>query len=583
MRNWNRRMKKRKNVFVELSVKYCHWLLLSVLMSFVLAQVLVKGNTIIGDAADQLLGGLTVDMKPFTGQLVGLTLTGFVAAYLTALASSYFNAHVLGELRSRTAKKLVRLEFSYFDDKGTGSIMNKLISDINEAGRFFGEVLPNLIQASISVITIGIYMVLLDWKLFLSVIVFYPVLLLCADWVAKKLQNLAKKRRSKIDERTALAYDSVQGIVVGRSYNLNDILFEKINKVILAVFENEKSRTRISSASWVLQNIISWIPSVVCYLIAMSEVLDGTITIGSMFAFVVLLNRFEHSIEEIPFSLNEWRETSVSMERIKEILSGPEETGGLWTGDMSGDEQKVIEFSGVRFGYGEEDVFKELSFVIERGKTTAFVGGSGQGKTTAFKLICGLYHVTGGEYRLYGRNFSDWDIAAARKQFSLVSQNVFLLPETIWENVAYGRPGASREEIMEACRNANIHEFIMSLPEGYDTYVGERGVRLSGGERQRISIARAFLKDAPVLLLDEPTSAIDVKNEEAIKEAIDRISKGRTVIIIAHRLNTIENADKIMVFEGGRIVEQGNHTQLMEKNGTYALLYGKQEGGSHEA
>lgn len=580
-------MKKEKNIYIEISLKYGHWFLLGVMMSYLLTQILVSGNTIIGGAADLLLAEGTVDIKPYMRQLAGLTAAGFMAAYLAGLANSWFNANVLGELRRRTVCKLVKLEFAYFDDKGAGSIMNKLISDINETGRFFGEVLPNLTQAVISVVTIGIYMAVLDWKLFLSVILFYPALLFCADRVAKRLQKLAKYRRNQLDERTAMCYDSVQGIVVGRSYNLYEILFNKINTVIQAVFQNEKRRTRISSTSWVLQNLISWIPSIVCYLFAMTEVLKGEITVGSMFAFVVLLNRIKHSIEEIPFCLNELRETSVSMDRVQEILRAREENSGTWTGEDLTDVQEVIEFSKVRFGYGEEDIFEDLSLTVERGKTTAFVGGSGQGKSTALKLICGLYPIRGGEYSLYGKQFSDWNLESARKLFSLVSQNVFLLPETIAENVSYGKPGASMEEIQKACENANIHDFIMSLPQGYDTLVGERGVRLSGGERQRISIARAFLKDAPILLLDEPTSAIDVRNETAIKEAIERISKGRTVIIIAHRLNTIEKADKIMVFEGGKIAEQGNHIQLMRRAGVYAALYGKQEqdrkGENHEA
>ncbi|WP_309245223.1 ATP-binding cassette domain-containing protein, partial [Clostridium sp. CF012] len=189
----------------------------------------------------------------------------------------------------------------------------------------------------------------------------------------------------------------------------------------------------------------------------------------------------------------------------------------------------------------------------------AFVGSSGEGKSTIFKLLCGFYQKQSGNYKLYGRNFEDWNLNVARDLYSLVSQNVFLFPESIADNVAYGREGATMEEIKEACRLANIHDFIISLPQQYDTLAGERGTRLSGGERQRISIARAFLKNAPILLLDEPTSAIDVGTEDLIKEAIERISQGKTVITIAHRLSTIENADSIMVLSKGQIVESGTN------------------------
>jgi ABC-type multidrug transport system fused ATPase/permease subunit len=193
-----------------------------------------------------------------------------------------------------------------------------------------------------------------------------------------------------------------------------------------------------------------------------------------------------------------------------------------------------------------------------------------------FKILCGFYKPQAGAYRLYGHDYQEWDIRSAREQFAYVSQNVFLFPETIAANVGYGREGATFDEIVEACKNANIHEFIESLEDGYNTYVGERGVRLSGGQRQRLSIARAFLKEAPILLLDEPTSAVDVETESLIKEALDRISFGKTVITIAHRLSTIEDADDILVFDKGKVVEKGSHEELLHAQGVYHQLYMKE-------
>ena len=202
-------------------------------------------------------------------------------------------------------------------------------------------------------------------------------------------------------------------------------------------------------------------------------------------------------------------------------------------------------------------------------------GGSGEGKTTIFKLLCGFYEIGGGQYRLFGHSFVDWNLEAARKCFSQVSQNIFLFPGTIRQNVACGKENATEKEIVEACKNANIHDFIMELPQGYETLVGERGVLLSGGQRQRISIARAFLKNAPILLLDEPTASVDVASEQKIQEAIDRVAIGRTVIIIAHRLSTIKNVKKIYVVSGGKIAEAGNHEELLGKRGIYAQMYAK--------
>ena len=194
---------------------------------------------------------------------------------------------------------------------------------------------------------------------------------------------------------------------------------------------------------------------------------------------------------------------------------------------------------------------------------------------TIIFMSCGFYEKSNGQYLLFGHPFEEWDLEAARRCFSEVSQNVFLFPDTIWQNVACGKENATDEEVVEACKNANIHDFIMQLPEGYATFVGERGVRLSGGQRQRISIARAFLKDAPVLLLDEPTAAVDIEAEQKIQEAIERIAAGRTVIIIAHRLSTIRNAKRIYVVSGGKIAVMGNHEELMERRGIYAEMYAK--------
>ena len=216
---------------------------------------------------------------------------------------------------------------------------------------------------------------------------------------------------------------------------------------------------------------------------------------------------------------------------------------------------------------------KEVSFKIPTGSRVAFVGESGGGKSTIFKIICGLYPVSEGRFSLFGRNYCEWNLQIARDFIALVSQNVFLFPTTIYENVRYGKWEASKDEIVEACKNAKIHEFIMGLPEKYDTLVGEKGILLSGGERQRISIARAFLKNAPILLLDEPTSAIDIRTEKEIQEAIDKLSQNKTCLTIAHRLSTIENADLIYVIKDGEIIENGTHSGLMNRKGYYFKLH----------
>ena len=267
----------------------------------------------------------------------------------------------------------------------------------------------------------------------------------------------------------------------------------------------------------------------------------------------------------------------VCVKRIEEIFLQKNEESGIECKGI--DTDIAVEFKAVSFSYtNEKDIIKDMSFKIKKNSKVAFVGESGGGKSTIFHIICGFYPIGTGKYNLLGREFSKWNIEYARENITLVSQNVFLFPSTIKDNVRYGNLNANDDDIIIACKNAQIHDFIMSLPQGYDTVVGERGILLSGGERQRISIARAFLKNAPILLLDEPTSAVDVATEQLISKAIEKLSFNRTCIIIAHRLSTIKNVDEIMVVKDGSIVEKGQHESLLGSNGVYSKIYGKEVG-----
>jgi ABC-type multidrug transport system fused ATPase/permease subunit len=566
----------KKNIFIEISRKHIKWIILCILSNLILTEALVYGNSIIGTIADNIFENRPSNIRLYLFKLIVLTVIGFIVAYLGRLGSSYFSTKVQSDFRTKTIDKLLNIEYKYFDKKSTGSILNNLTLDIGSISYLFSETIPSFIESFITVLVISVYIMSLNIKLFLVVVLCYPLLLVASNKLSLKLGELTKKKLKKGDTQMSIAFDIIQGIHTARSFNLNNIFMKKMNKVIFDILENEKIRTRISTTSMLMANLISFIPSIVCYLFALYEVLNNNLTLGSMFIFSILLNRVEKNLRELPFIFNDFREKYVSINRINEIINSENEKTGTYIAENKISDNIVIDFKNVNFSYGKSIIFNNLSFKIEKNKTTAFVGSSGQGKTTAFKIMCGFYKINDGNYNLYGKNFDKLDLKSARKQFSLVSQSVFLLPETIRENVSYGKIGASMNEIIEACKNANIHDFIVNLPDGYETYVGERGIKLSGGEKQRISIARAFLKNAPILLLDEPTSAIDIKNENAIKEAITKVSKGKTVIIIAHRLNTIVNSDKILLFSKGTITESGTHSELLNNKSEYALLYGKQ-------
>lgn len=557
-----------------------YMLLLFVFFSFVVNEIIIIGNDFIAEATDLMLSGQPVYFSGFIVPLLWMVALGTAAAYLKSIFGKHYSVTVQRDVRISLGRHLLKLPFSYFDEKGTGSIITRLISDLAEMGRFFSEILPGLLVNIITVLTATVYLVRMDAMLIVVLFASYPIMLMVADRLSKKLAEIAKKLRTQMDERTEKAYDAIQGIVVGRSYNLYELQKQKLDAIIEKMVEQACKSTRISSLGWVLKNTITTIPVIFCYLFALYETRQGRITVGDMLAFTVILSRILYPIGDIVFCANDIREIGVSLKRIQEIYNQPEERqdGSEIHIQPNGETVPAIRWKDVDFSYdGSEGrpVLNGMSFSVGAGEQTAFVGGSGEGKTTVFKLLCGFYEKSGGEYLLFGRPFEEWSLEAARSCFSEVSQNVFLFPQSIRQNVACGKENATEKEIIEACKNANIHDFIMQLPEGYDTLVGERGVLLSGGQRQRISIARAFLKDAPILLLDEPTASVDVEAEQKIQEAIERIAAGRTVIVIAHRLSTVKNAKRIYVVSGGRIAEIGTHKELMEKQGIYAELYAK--------
>lgn len=568
-------MKKRKHYFAGCMMKYGWMLAAGLIGSCLWHFVIVRGNSVISGVIDEMLGGGSIVFGGFALEFCLLTLAGFALGFAGSFINGAYSVRVSGDYRGLVAKKLYRVEYAYLKDENMASVINKANSDMAEAENLSGAIVPAMLSDLAGLVIYASYVGSLNVSLFILILVTYPLVFWSAGTLAKKMRALTGTYREKSDVMTGIAQDVLSGILVLRSFGLEEHFQKRMHEAAGDLVDNEAKRSKISNNAMVIRNMVEWMPNIICAVYAVVLVGQGNLSIGGLLAFVVTLGRLVDAFTGIPFSFVDMSASLVSIRRVEEILNAPCEAGGNETQGKT-DTDVIISLKDVRFGYSDENVVLDgVSLDIKKGESIALVGESGGGKSTLFNLLCAFYTPQGGSIELYGRDLREWDVHAARGHIAPVSQNVFLFPATIEENVAYGNLGASHEEIVEACRKAQIHDFIMTLPQGYQTLAGERGAMLSGGQKQRISIARAILKNAPVLLLDEPTSAVDVETEELIQKALDGVMRGRTCITIAHRLSTIQGADCIYVVSGGKIAECGTHKELLASGGVYARLYDK--------
>lgn len=556
-------MKRReKNFFIRLMLRYGYIALCEIILLGILNMAIVRGNEVISTVIDSMLAGETIYFQSFFQKFLIITIIGFAVAFAASVIASKYSVLVTTKYRQQVIEKLYHLEYRYFDEHNSASIINKANSDLGEAERFLNESFVIILTDVIAVIVYADYVRRLNPGLFLAVLLCYPLVFWIANKLVQKIGRLAKTYRAKADGITGIAQDVLNGILVVKSFGLQDYFQNKMHAATIDLVENEERRTKISNTAIVIRQLIQWLPNILCAVYSVVLVIQGNLSIGELLSFIIVLGKLVDSFVGLPFCFVDAAGSWVCIQRVEEILHTQEEEFGEEVSVKS--EDIILSFTNVTFGYGKEQtVLDDISFTVTKGENIAFVGESGGGKSTIFHLLCGFYSIQKGSYYLYGRNFKDWNIESAREHFALVSQNVFLFPTTIAENVRYGNPKATQQEVIEACKAAEIHDFIMTLPEQYQTVVGERGAMLSGGQKQRISIARAMLKNAPVLLLDEPTSAIDEATEKDIQAAIAKVSEGKTCLTIAHRLSTIQNADRIFVVEKGKIREAGTYEEYM--------------------
>ena len=511
----------------------------------------------------------------------GLLLTFL---YLIRMFLRYFiqyKGHIMGvgmqaDMRKALFCHIEKLSFTFFDNHETGKLMSRLTNDLMDISELAHHGPENIIVSSITILTSFIYLSTINFPLTLIIFLCVPFLVWVAMVMRTKMHRAFLESRKSIAQINAAVEGSISGIRVTKAFNNTKAEEEKFDKGNIRFVEARKSAYK---AMGIFHSSTSFITDIfnVIVLISGGFFLDsGKINFGDYSAFIVSVGLFLTPVTTLMGFMEQFQNGVTGFERFCEILDTAPEEDSPNAHDLT-DCKGHIEFKNVHFGYTEGfDVLKNFSINIPAGKRLALVGPSGGGKTTICHLIPHFYDVERGEIFIDGKEIHSLTLSSLRDAIGIVQQDVYLFNSSIMDNIAYGKPGATVEEIIDAAKRANIHDYIMTLKDGYDTEIGERGVKLSGGQKQRISIARVFLKNPPILILDEATSALDNTTEILIQSALEELCKGRTTIVVAHRLSTIKNADEIAVIAEGKIMEKGTHGELIALGGIYEKLYNMQ-------
>ncbi len=507
----------------------------------------------------------------------GLIAMRAVTTFFRIKIMGTLGTNIVRALRIDTYRALQRLTLSYYDRELTGRIMSRVLGDT--------QIVQGFVVTSLSISLINILMIAgISVRLFtanpvLAAIALgpIPVVILIDRVFSKRFRGVFRAVRRKYSALSGAVAESVTGVRVVKSFAQEDREFDTFDAKNSDFYQAQISavNTRARFQPAVLFSMT--IGTVVVWLIGGHMVIDGALTLGLLIQFITYMNQFYPPIQMLLQLTESYQQSATAAERVFNIMNMPSELADHDNAVELVDPKGRIEIENVSFSYqAGERILKNINLTIEPGRMIGIVGQTGSGKSTLVSLVCRFYDPTTGVIKIDGIDLRDIKTQSLRSHIGMVLQDTFLFARTIKENIAYGTPGVTDGQVIEAAKAANAHEFIMNLPDAYDNHVGERGVTLSGGEKQRISIARAILKDPAILILDEATSAVDSATEASIQEAMDRLVKGRTTIAIAHRLSTLRNADKLIVIDKGEIIEEGTHEQLMRRGGPYADLVRKQ-------
>ena len=567
--------------FISYAKPYRWWIVGATVCGLLKYNIPVIFPWIFKDVIDSLLSASSEGMHRIHADMLILT-----AVYIVWSVITYYRSHwadrasqrLIFDLRQDLWSHLQRLTIGYYENRHVGSVASRLLADTAIAQNFIGAAVTNTIMDSSSLFLITILLFYMNWKLALVSIVILPFYVVLNKYFKTRIRSTSKLAQQKMEDISGAVHEKLSGMSIIQAYTLEKLgerqFFQENRTYLEHRFANIKNN---ALAAAIIGFLTSIAPVLVVWFGAL-QVVHGYLSVGELTAFYVYLGMFYQPLNRLS-NLNIMIANSESaIERIFEVFRTAPDIQNISKAKVIPFVQGHIEFSGVCFGYKHDEfVLRDISLQVPAGKTIALVGHSGAGKSTFVKLIPRFYDVIEGAIRIDGIDIREFHLRSLRQQIAVVPQDPILFSGTVRENILMGKSNARDEEIQAAAKAANAHEFIAKLPERYETEIGEGGVKLSGGQKQRLALARAFLKNAPILVLDEATSALDSKSENLIQEALKRLMVGRTTFIIAHRLSTIQTADQIVVFKNGRIVEIGRHEELLESStGTYRHLYDQQ-------
>ncbi|HDD0787873.1 TPA: SAV1866 family putative multidrug efflux ABC transporter [Staphylococcus aureus] len=495
----------------------------------------------------------------------------FIRQYLAQWTSN----KILYDIRKKLYNHLQALSARFYANNQVGQVISRVINDVEQTKDFILTGLMNIWLDCITIIIALSIMFFLDVKLTLAALFIFPFYILTVYVFFGRLRKLTRERSQALAEVQGFLHERVQGISVVKSFAIEDNEAKNFDKKNTNFLTRALKHTRWNAYSFAAINTVTDIGPIIVIGVGAYLAISGSITVGTLAAFVGYLELLFGPLRRLVASFTTLTQSFASMDRVFQLIDEDYDIKNGVGAQPIEIKQGRIDIDHVSFQYNDNEapILKDINLSIEKGETVAFVGMSGGGKSTLINLIPRFYDVTSGQILIDGHNIKDFLTGSLRNQIGLVQQDNILFSDTVKENILLGRPTATDEEVVEAVKMANAHDFIMNLPQGYDTEVGERGVKLSGGQKQRLSIARIFLNNPPILILDEATTALDLESESIIQEALDVLSKDRTTLIVAHRLSTITHADKIVVIENGHIVETGTHRELIAKQGAYEHLY----------